>query len=217
MSHDTDREEFLVWLATTYPQIASETADRLVLYGELLREASDRKALVARGDRQRVFTRHIRDVLHPRLLDRIPQTARILDVGSGGGLPGVPLAILREDLEVLLLEPRQRKAGFLERAILATGLSSRVRVLAMTVEDLARRGGVDRYDMAVSRALRWTPQMTVSLGRVLGPDAVLVRLGSPASRRIQEGVEIIPVGGDPPRAVQVWTRPSWASICEEEP
>jgi 16S rRNA (guanine527-N7)-methyltransferase len=78
----------------------------------------------------------------------IPHGARLLDIGSGAGLPGLPLAIVRADLSVTLLEPRGKRAAFLRHAVRAAPAGN-ARVLEERVEKLA----VSAYDVATVRAL----------------------------------------------------------------
>ena len=70
-----------------------------------------------------------------------PGPLRVADVGSGGGFPGIPVSILRPDLEVTLIESHQRKAVFLRE-------SSNLRVLAMRAEDCQ-----ESFDWIISRAV----------------------------------------------------------------
>jgi 16S rRNA (guanine527-N7)-methyltransferase len=70
---------------------------------------------------------------------------RIVDIGSGGGFPGVPVAIFRPECEITLVESHQRKAVFLREA---TRNFENLRVLATRAEDV-----VDRFDWMVSRAV----------------------------------------------------------------
>ncbi len=65
----------------------------------------------------------------------IEQSAEVLDVGSGAGLPGLPLAILRPDLSVTLLEPLLRRFNFLSETVTELGLQDRVTVLRGRAED----------------------------------------------------------------------------------
>lgn len=65
----------------------------------------------------------------------IEQSAEVLDVGSGAGLPGIPLAILRPDLSVTLLEPLLRRFNFLSETVTELGLQDRVTVLRGRAED----------------------------------------------------------------------------------
>jgi 16S rRNA (guanine527-N7)-methyltransferase len=78
----------------------------------------------------------------------IPDGARLLDIGSGAGLPGLPLAIVRPDLAVTLLEPRGKRAAFLRHAVRAVPVQN-AQVLEERVEKLA----VAAYDVATVRAL----------------------------------------------------------------
>ncbi len=122
----------------------------LARYVELLANAP----LNVTGTREpgELWRSHVRDAL--TLLPLLPPgAARLVDVGSGGGLPGVPLAIARPDLEVVLLEATARKAAFLEAVAERLELR-RVRVVAARAEeaghDPALRG---RFDVATCRAV----------------------------------------------------------------
>ena len=82
---------------------------------------------------------------------------RIVDVGSGGGLPGLPLKIVRPDLEVTLIESDQQKAAFLVQAAARLGLKG-VEVVAMRAEDAGRDPRYrEAFDVAVARALAPLP------------------------------------------------------------
>lgn len=74
----------------------------------------------------------------------------LVDVGSGGGSPGLPLALVRPDLHVVLLEASRRKCDFL---IGATGKIPNVEIVCARAEDHARGAGRDAYPTAVARAL----------------------------------------------------------------
>lgn len=75
--------------------------------------------------------------------------ARLVDVGSGGGLPGLVIALLRDDLHVTLVEATKKKATFLHRT--AEQLELEVEVLAERAEDLV--GQVEPFDLATARAV----------------------------------------------------------------
>lgn len=106
-----------------------------------------------------------------KLLPQVPQGARVIDVGSGGGVPGVPLALARPDLEVVLVESNRRKAGFLERAAAAVG-AGRIIVACARAEELGREPEHrERFDLAVAKALaplRVLLELTSPLVRVGG-------------------------------------------------
>jgi 16S rRNA (guanine527-N7)-methyltransferase len=85
--------------------------------------------------------------------DRLPPGARLIDIGSGGGLPGIPLAIARPDISVTLLEATGKKAAFLEQTAHDLGLTH-VRVLAARAEEAAHRPAErEAFDVATARAV----------------------------------------------------------------
>jgi 16S rRNA (guanine527-N7)-methyltransferase len=78
----------------------------------------------------------------------ISDGARLLDIGSGAGLPGLPLAIVRADLSVTLLEPRGKRAAFLRHAVRAIPVRN-----AQVLEERVEKMAVASYDVATVRAL----------------------------------------------------------------
>ena len=94
------------------------------------------------------------------LLDHLGDAARVVDVGSGGGLPGLPLKIARPGLSMTLVESDQAKAAFLVRACAALGLHE-VEVLARRAEDVGRDPLFrESFDVAVARALAPMPVLS---------------------------------------------------------
>jgi 16S rRNA (guanine527-N7)-methyltransferase len=91
------------------------------------------------------------------LLDHLGDAQAVVDVGSGGGLPGLPLKIARPHLRVTLVEADQTKAAFLVKACAALGLDG-VEVLARRAEDVGKDPLYrETYDVAVARALAPMP------------------------------------------------------------
>jgi len=87
------------------------------------------------------------------LLEHLGPAHSVVDVGSGGGLPGLPLKIVRPDLDMTLIEADQKKAAFLVQACAALHLGG-VHVLALRAEDAGRDSRYrDTFDLAVARAL----------------------------------------------------------------
>lgn len=76
---------------------------------------------------------------------------RVVDVGSGAGLPGIPLALVRPDCSFVLLEPLARRAAFLTEVVDDLGLAHQVSVVRGRAEEVVRDGV--RYDVAVARAV----------------------------------------------------------------
>jgi 16S rRNA (guanine527-N7)-methyltransferase len=121
------------------------------MYEILFNLISSWPGLVARPDRALIEDSLV-------LLDFLPPgPLRVIDVGSGGGLPGLPLRLARPDLLLTLLEANQRKAAFLVQAVATLGLDN-VEVVARRAEDA---GHAERhresYDFALARALAPMP------------------------------------------------------------
>ncbi len=87
------------------------------------------------------------------LVEHLREADRVVDVGSGGGLPGLPLKIARPDLSVTLVEADQAKAAFLVRACATLGLND-VEVVAIRAEEAGQDPRYrEAFDVAVARAL----------------------------------------------------------------
>jgi len=117
----------------------------------------------------------------------IPQGASVLDVGSGGGLPGIPLKIARPDLVVTLLEAAWKKAAFLEVAVVELELS--VAIVGSRAEEAAHQPKLrEQFDVVVARAVAPLPalgELTLPFVRV-GGKAILLK-GPGVGREIDPG------------------------------
>ena len=97
---------------------------------------------------------HLVDSLTAVALLRDPGVRRILDLGSGGGVPGIPLAIALPEVRVVLVESIAKKAAFLRTAVTAVGLAGRVEVAAERAEALAAPGRErEAFDAVTVRAV----------------------------------------------------------------
>lgn len=131
--------------------IGPEQRRQLDRYLDLLLEANQTMNLTRIEDRAEAERLHVGDAL--TLLPFIPRgEQRIADVGSGGGVPGIPLAIVRPDLTVTLIESTQKKAAFLSRAMQALELPN-LEVFASRAEDLAHSPRRESFDVVIARAL----------------------------------------------------------------
>lgn len=101
--------------------LEAATQDRLLAYLALLSKWNRVYNLTAVHDTRRMLTQHLFDSL--AVLPYIDANS-LLDVGSGAGLPGIPLAVARPSLAVTLLEASQKKAAFLQQAVIELGLDN---------------------------------------------------------------------------------------------
>ena len=168
-------------------------------YAALVRLWAPRLDLVSPSDLERFEERHIADSLRlAALLDELPE-GPCIDVGSGAGLPGVPLAIARPARSWRLLEPRARRAAFLEEVVRSLDLTCEV--VPLSAEQAAVEGrfrGV--HALGAARALA-PPAEALSLV------APLVRAGGVAALFVGARAEL------PPRAA-LWA-PGIAIIRQE--
>jgi 16S rRNA (guanine527-N7)-methyltransferase len=121
---------------------------QLTAYVALLAKWNKTYNLTAIRDPQRMITHHLLDAL--AVVPHLPaQSAlRILDVGSGGGVPGIPLAIARPDARVVMVDSNHKKASFLVQAAIELGLAN-AESHAVRIEEFAPRAP---FDIVISRA-----------------------------------------------------------------
>ncbi|GLW49296.1 ribosomal RNA small subunit methyltransferase G [Streptomyces sp. NBRC 14336] len=91
-----------------------------VRYAELLAEAGVQRGLIGPREVPRLWERHLLNCAV--LSEVVPEGVTVCDVGSGAGLPGIPLALVREDLKITLLEPLLRRTTFLTEVVELLGL-----------------------------------------------------------------------------------------------
>jgi 16S rRNA (guanine527-N7)-methyltransferase len=95
--------------------------------------------LVSRTDRDRVWVRHVLDCL--RVLPFLrPGEHSVADIGSGGGLPGIPIAVARPTVRVSMIESRSRRAAFLEMVVQELAIGN-ARILHARAEEVSERFG----------------------------------------------------------------------------
>lgn len=133
----------------------------------------------------RIWGRHVLNSV--ALESLLPQGSTVMDVGSGAGLPGVPLAVLRPDLQVTLVESLERRASFLRLAVDELGLGGRVQVVRGRAEEM--RTSVDvvtcRAVAPLPRLLEWTSSLFL-------PDGQLVALkGERAQTEVDDAAKLL--------------------------
>lgn len=129
-------------------------------YFRLLLAWTDAINLTAIREPVAVARDHLLDSLSAVALLRGTGARRILDLGSGGGLPGIPLGIALPASQLLLVESIAKKAAFLRTAVRAIGASRRIEVAAERAEVLASPGrGRDSFDAVTVRAVAGLPEL----------------------------------------------------------
>jgi 16S rRNA (guanine527-N7)-methyltransferase len=148
-------------------QVYGEQFPLLDRYVDILGSTAVIWGLLGPREADRLWDRHILN--SAALSNLIASDSAVVDVGSGAGLPGIPLAILRPDLHVTLIEPLLRRSTFLVQTVEELGISERVEVVRSRAEDHQ-----STYDVVVARALApldrligWCNPLRASSGVIL--------------------------------------------------
>lgn len=165
-----------------------ESAELLDRYVAVLRGKGIEWGLLGPREGDKLWSRHVSNSLS--LVDLIGQGLDLADVGSGAGLPGVALAIVRPDLAVTLLEPLLRRVTFLQETIEELELSN------VVVDRLRAEDCDEQFDVVTARAvapleklLRWTTPLFY-------PTGVLLALkGSSAEREVADSSSLLKRSG----------------------
>ena len=94
--------------------------DQIQRYAELLKGAGIERGLIGPKEGDRIWERHIANCIPITTI--LPKNVRLVDIGSGAGLPGIVIALARPDLKVTLVEPLQRRVDFLNEVVAELGI-----------------------------------------------------------------------------------------------
>jgi 16S rRNA (guanine527-N7)-methyltransferase len=196
------RERLRSGAASLGVQVPLESEEALFWLGSELLRWNEKVNLTAIVDPIEVLDKHILDSLaaSPSLPANV---RRLLDVGTGAGFPGLPLALLRPELEVWLVDSVAKKVGFVKHAIAELGLSPRVRGLHATLKGAPAKEGLPEMDAAIARALHDVPAWAALGAAYLRPDGVLLAMAG-------GGAGAPSLDGFGPPAVRRFTLPSGA-------
>ncbi|MEW5898397.1 MAG: 16S rRNA (guanine(527)-N(7))-methyltransferase RsmG [Bacillota bacterium] len=164
-------------------EITPEQRRLLEKYYRLILKKNSEFNLTAILEEKEFALKHIVDSL--TCLPAVPLNGarRVVDVGAGAGLPGIPVKIARPEIRLTLVESSLKKAGFLEDAIRELGLTE-TKVLRGRAEELAHRADLrEQFDCALSRALAPLPVLLEYCLGFVRPGGFLVALKGPAAVR----------------------------------
>lgn len=176
-------------------EIFGSRAGLATTFAQMLATDGVTRGLIGPREAPILWDRHILNCA--ALADHLPQAGRVVDVGSGAGLPGVVLAIRRPELRVDLVEPLLRRSSFLAEVIERLGLAEQVRVVRGRAEDRSVVSLVGSADWVTARAVaplgrlvRWCLPLLSDGGTLLA-----VKGGRAAQEVASDGVEIRSAGG----------------------
>jgi len=178
--------------------VAGGVCERLVVYCQLLLRWSERINLTAARTMEGLISDHLPDSiaiarrLQDRAGDRVGNRAggtSVVDVGSGGGLPAIPLALLRQESRYTLIEATAKKAAFLRTAARELGIDGRVEVQHRRLGPGELAGA---FDVATSRAMvapsAW---LGLGLGLVRKGGAVFCLASEALEHELPAGLELV--------------------------
>lgn len=171
--------------------------DKAVAFTALLTEHGVERGLIGPREVDRLWERHILN--SAVVAELLPEGARVVDVGSGAGLPGIPLAIARPDLDLTLLEPMARRVAWLTECVDALGL--KVTVVRGRAEEGPVRERLSDSDVVTARAVAPLERLTRWCLPLLRPGGRLVALkGESAAEELERDAEAVRrAGGIRPR------------------
>jgi 16S rRNA (guanine527-N7)-methyltransferase len=167
------------------------------------------RGLVGPREPSRLWTRHVLN--SAALAGLVPPNADVVDLGSGAGLPGIPVRLARPDVRMTLLEPMARRVAFLDEVVKVLGLD--VHVMRGRAEDLARAS----TDVIVARAVAPLNKLVAMALPLLRPGGLLLALkGEGAAMEITAAARVlkrwplatvslvtVPTGTEPATVVRV--------------
>lgn len=134
-------------------ELSEKQVSQFTKYLELLLEWNQKFNLTAITKPKEVIVQHFLDSISTLKLSQVEGQVRILDMGSGAGFPGIPLKIMRPQLQICLVDSVQKKVGFLNEMIEKLDLDYTAAIHARA-EDLAKiEGHREAYDLVISRAV----------------------------------------------------------------
>ncbi len=131
-------------------RLSEKQAEKFENYYKMIVEANEKFNITAITEKRDVYLKHFVDSL---LFVNELKSGKLLDVGSGGGLPAVPLAIFNENLEITMLEATEKKCEFLREAAVSLALKN-VKVVNGRAEEAGRdKNFREQYDFCTARAV----------------------------------------------------------------
>ncbi|MBQ4916103.1 16S rRNA (guanine(527)-N(7))-methyltransferase RsmG [Maribacter sp. MMG018] len=134
-----------------FPNLSEEQQKQIVLLEELYKDWNQKINVVSRKDIDELYLRHVLHSLGIAMIQQFKAGSKVMDVGTGGGFPGVPLAILFPDVQFTLVDSIGKKIKVVDEVVEGLGLKN-VKTINARVEEVP-----DQFDFIVSRAVAVMP------------------------------------------------------------
>lgn len=141
------------------PTVTENQINQLETFVDLLQKWNQRYNLISRKDIDKIWEHHILPSLIPLTLTDFHESCWILDIGSGGGLPAIPIKIIRPDLQMLLVDSVRKKTLFLQKITSDLRLT-KISVMRERIETLTTQSDLrEQFDVVTARAVANIPQL----------------------------------------------------------
>lgn len=191
------------------PGVAGEIfGDRIRLaerYAQVLTGVGLERGMIGPREVPRLWERHLLNCAV--VTDLLPRAARVVDVGSGAGLPGLVLAIRRPDLRVDCVDSMRRRTDFLSEVVAELGLSAQVRILHGRIEDPSVSAAVGESEWVTARAVAPIGRLVAWSLPALRPSGCLLAIkGASADAELAEAKsDLARLGADAGHVVSLGT------------
>ena len=159
-------------MPATAARLFGAATDDVVRYVAMLAGDGVIRGLIGPREVPRLWDRHVLN--SASLAEAVPQGARVVDVGSGAGLPGIPLGLARPDVTLTLVEPMARRVEFLQDVV--TALGAPWQVVRGRAEERSVVRAVGPVDVVTARAVAPLPRLVGWCRGLLTPGAQLIAL-----------------------------------------
>jgi 16S rRNA (guanine527-N7)-methyltransferase len=167
-------------------EVYPDAAENLARFADWLAGAGVERGFLGPREVDRIWDRHIANCAVVEEL--IPVNSKVFDIGSGAGLPGLVLAIVRPDITIGLIEPLMRRSEFLKEVVADLGITDQVTVIRGRAEELKGQTApivTARAVAPLGKLLTWSLPLTTKGGQILAMK------GSSAATEITEAKEIL--------------------------
>lgn len=176
--------------------IGNDKLEKFRTYKALLKEWNEKINITAIKDDEEIDVKHFLDSLTIFKTNKITEGKRVIDIGTGGGFPGLPIKIVEDNLEVVLLDSLNKRLKFLDEVIKELGLE-KIRTMHERAEDLGNNKDYrEKFDIAVSRAVASLNILAEYCLPLVKPNGYFIAMkGSDSNEEINEAENAIKILG----------------------
>lgn len=186
--------------------LKEEQVEKFYIYMQLLIEWNEKVNLTAIVEPEEIILKHFIDSM--TIAENINKNAKIIDVGTGAGFPGIPLKIIREDLEVCLLDSLNKRINFLNEVISKLKLEN-IEASHGRAEELGRNKKYrEKFDYATSRAVANLSTLSEYLLPFVKENGYCISMkGSNVEEELEQGKKAISILGGEMKQIEKFQLP----------